>query len=219
GSLNGAVMAGALIIFLPFAEGILADKSPAFREYVGGSFLYSRYTEMSRTSTIPELKIAYGLSQFAKLKQGEIAIDPEVLEKLGNNPRIKMILQDETLLKSFEKKDFSKIFMNPKILSLFNDKSLLKELSGLGLPQKVKNTSARRGPATLEVKPFSSERAAIRLEGIAYSESSATVIINGRIYRVGSKCMGGVVSEITSQSITLEFPDGAKEYSVGDSIP
>lgn len=216
GACEGAVLALGACFFLHFLNGILGSANTALTRTLETSFFYSRYRAMGVSRAVPGLQEAYQIGEALKAGEGHIRLDEETVNKLRENQSIQAILNDEKLVESITQKDYTKILSNPKFVTLLNDKELLKQLAEMGLKKKP--------AAIVEETPAQAEAPVIKqaencLVGIVHNQGAAAAVINDQIYEIGSRFSGGRIVEINSDSITMEFPDGRRQYSVGEVIP
>lgn len=238
GACEGAVQVLAILVSLHFLNGILGSQNPELTRTIEASFFYTRYRVMSMASAAPGAQKVYQIAEALKAGDGQIELDEETVNKLRENKSIQAILGDKELLESIRQRDYVKTISNPKFISLLNSRELLKQLTAMELKKnttaiateasmqvdepalkQIENTTAIARGSLVQVDAPARKQTENYLTGIAYSQRSAVVIINGRIYKIGSQVLGGRIVEINSHSITMEFPDGRKQYSVGDGIP
>jgi hypothetical protein len=201
--------------FKGFLNGILGEANTAFTRTLETSLFYSRYRAMSKASAVPGVEEAYQIGEALKAGDGKIKLDEKTANKLRENPSVQAMLGDEKLLEGIKQRNYTKILSNPKFFALLNDRQLLKQLVAAGLK---KNIPAAAEEIPIQVDVPLAKQAENCLVGIVYSQGSAAAVINDQIYETGSQVLGGRLVEISSNSITMEFPDGRRQYSVGEVV-
>lgn len=214
GGFEGIIFALVTVVFLHFLSGAIAAANPHIAERLEASFFYTRYKAISLACNVPVVKETYRMGELLKGKR--IALEPQAVSQLEQNPSIKAALEDKQLAESIKQRDYAKIITHPKFLKILDDRRLVKQLVAIGLE--------RSSPVVTEDKinePEASqpEQAGNLLEGIVYSRELVAAVINGAIYRLGSEVCGGKIVEITRDTMTLEFPDRRKNYYIGEDVP
>jgi uncharacterized membrane protein required for colicin V production len=216
GACEGVVLVLVALVFLHFSSGILGSANTVLTRTLETSLFYTRFRAISRQSAVPGVQEAYKIVEALNAGDGKIKLDEKTVNKLRENHSIQAILGDEKLLESIRQRNYTKILSNPKFVALLNDRELLKQLAAMGL--KENNTAiAEEAPVQVEVPVLKQTENC--LVGIVHNQGSAAAVINDQIYKIGSQVLGGRIVEINSNGITMEFPDGRRQYSVGKVIP
>ncbi len=214
GGFEGIIFALVTVVFLHFLSGAIAAAKPHIAERLEDSFFYARYKAISLASQVPVVKETYRMGELLKGKK--IALEPQTVRQLEQNPSIQAVLEDKQLAESIKQRDYAKIITHPKFLKILDDRRLVKQLVAIGLK--------RSSPVVTEDKidepeALPPEQTKNLLEGIVYSNELVAAVINGTIHQLGSEVCGGKIVEITRDTMTLEFPDSRKRYYIGEEVP
>ena len=216
GGFEGIIFALVTLVSLHFLGGAIAAVNPRIAESLEASSFYARYKAISMTSRVPLVKEIYRMGELSKGKTGGIVLSPQAVRQLEKNPSIQAVLEDKQLAESIKQKDYGKIISNPKFLKILNDKKLVKQLMTIGLEKSAPVVTEDK---MSETPAPPSKPAGNRLEGVVYSRELVAAIINSAIYPLGSEVCGGKIVEVTRDTMTLEFSDNRKSYSIGEEIP
>jgi len=216
GGFEGIIFALVTLISLHFLSGAIARVNPLIAESLEASSFYARYKAISMSSRIPLVKEIYRMGELSQGKPGGIVLNPQAVRQLERNPSIQAVLEDEQLAQSIKQRDYGKIISHPKFINILNDKELVKQLMTIGIEKSAPQVTEEK---VSEVSEPPAKPAGNRLEGIVYSRELVAAVINSEIYPMGSEVCQGKIVEITRDTMTLEFSDNRKSYSIGEEIP